>query len=87
MRNTCEIQITPHPKNPDWYVATYRSGFLGAAYSVEFANTITGAVALHHFVEMLKSRYPGGEVTFMLPTNAGNHPVSAVKDAFSMQRT
>ncbi len=62
MRNTCEVQITLHPKKADWYVATYRSGFLGAAYSVEFANTITGAVALYHFVEMLKTRYPEGHI-------------------------
>ncbi len=87
MRNTCEVQITAHPKKPDWYVATYRSGFLGALYSVEFENTVTGAVALHHFVEMLKSRYPEGHVTFMLPANASHHPVPAVRDAFSMQGT
>ena len=85
--NTCEIQITPHPKKADWYVATYRSGFLGASYSVEFANTITGAVALYHFVEMLKTRDPEGHVTFMLPRGSQNHPVPAVRDAFSMQRT
>ena len=87
MRNTCEVRITAHPEKADWYVATYRSGFLGAAYSVEFANSITGAVALYHFVEMLKSRYPEGQVTFMLPANAGHHPVPAVRDAFSMQHT
>jgi len=68
-------------------VATYRSGFLGATYSVEFANSITGAVALYHFVEMLKTRYPGGQVTFMLPENAGHHPIHAVRDAFSMRHT
>ena len=87
MRNTCEVQITAHPEKADWYVATYRSGFLGAAYSVEFANSITGAVALYHFVEMLKTRYPEGHVTFMLPANASHHPVPAVRDALSMQRT
>ncbi len=87
MRNTCEVQITAHPEKADWYVATYRSGFLGAFYSVEFANTVTGTVALYHFVAMLKTRHPEGRVTFMLPADASNHPVSAVKDAFSMQRT
>ena len=87
MPEPCEVQITAHPKKPDWYVATYRSGFLGAAYSVEFANSITGAVALYHFVEMLKTRYPGGQITFMLPRGSQNHPVPAVRDAFSMQRT
>ncbi len=87
MRNTCEVRITPHPEKADWYVATYRSGFLGATYSVEFANSITGAVALYHFVEMLKTRCPGGQVTFILPSGSQNHPVLAVRDAFSMQGT
>ena len=85
--NAFEIQIAPHPDKDDWYVAHYQSGFLSATYSVEFANSITGAVALYHFVEMLKTRYPGGQVTFMLPHDAGRHPVAAVRDAFTMQRT
>ena len=87
MRNTCEVRITAHPEKADWYVARYKSGFLGASHSVEFANSITGAVALYHFVEMLKTRYPEGRVTFMLPVNAGHHPVPAVRDASSMQHT
>ena len=87
MKQAFQIQITPHPEKDHWYVATYRSGFLEATYSVEFANSITGAVALYHFVEMLKTRYPGGRVTFMLPADAGRHPVAAVRDAFTMQHT
>ena len=87
MRRTFEVQITGHPKKRDWYVASYESGFLGASYSVEFANTVTGAVALYHFVDMLRSRYPNGEVTFVLPAQAVTHPVSAVQDAWSMQHT
>ena len=87
MRRTFEVQITSHRDKPDWYVARYQSGFLGASYSVEFANTVTGAVALYHFVDMLRSRYPNGNVTFVLPAQAGRHPVSAVQDAWSMQHT
>ena len=87
MNHTFEIQIAVHPQKRDWYVARYQSEFLGASYSVEFANSITGAVALYHFVEMLKTRYPHGQVTFTLPHGAGHHPVTAVRDAFAMQRT
>lgn len=87
MRNVCEVQITPHSEKPDWYVARYQSAFLGATYSVEFANSITGAVALHHFVEMLRSRYPEGRVVFTLPRGSQAHPVPAVRDAFSMQHS
>ena len=87
MRRTFEVQITSHPTKSDWYVARYESGFLGAVYTVEFANTVTGAVALCHFIDMLKSRYPNGEVTFQLPAQSVAHPVSAVQDAWSMART
>ena len=87
MKRAFQIQIAAHPDKADWYVAKYQSGFLSATYSVEFANSITGAVALHHFVEMLKTRYPHGQVTFMLPHDAGRHPVTAVQEAWSMQRT
>ena len=87
MRHTYEIQITSHREKSDWYVARYESGFLGAAYTVEFANTVTGAVALYHFIDMLKSRYPGGQVTFTLPTQLDGHPVTAVQDAWSMAHT
>ena len=85
MRNTCEVQITPHSEKADWYVARYESALLGTVYSVEFANTVMGAVGLYHFVDMLKTRYPEGRVSFMLPNGAGTHPVSAVRDAFSMK--
>ena len=87
MRRTFEVQISSHPEKPDWYVARYQSGFLEATYTVEFANSITGAVALYHFVEMLKTRYPNGQVAFQLPAQASAHPVSAVQDAWSMTHT
>jgi hypothetical protein len=80
-----EVRITPHSDKPDWFIARYDSEFLGAVYSVEFANTITGAVALYHFVEMLNTRYPDRRVTFMLPAGSSGHPVQAVREALSMQ--
>lgn len=87
MRPVYEIQITPHVEKPDTFVARYESVFLGAVYSVEFANTVMGAVALHHFVDMLQTRYPEGRVSFMLPAEAASHPVTAVRDAVSMKST
>ena len=87
MKSAFEIQITPHPQKADWYVAKYHSGFLSATYSAEFANSITGAVGLFHFVEMLRTRYPHGQVTFILPANAQHHPVRAVRDALSIQHS
>ena len=68
--NTFTVQITPHAEKEDWYIASYESGFLSARYSVEFPNSITGAIALHHFVEMLKTRHPQGRVR---PMHEQNH--------------
>lgn len=87
MKRSFDVKITAHPTKKDRYVAHYASEFLGARFSVEFENTITGAVALYHFVDMLKSRYPEGEVSFQLPDHARVHPVPAVRDAWSMQRS
>ena len=56
MSNICEVQITAHPEKADWYVATYRSGSLGAVYSVEFANTVTGAGCIEHAAHIRMKR-------------------------------
>ena len=82
---TFEIQISRHGEKPDTYVARYHSPVLGATYSVEFPGTVVGAVALHHFTEMLKSRYPAGGVTrFLFPPEETLQPV--LRDALSMEQ-
>jgi hypothetical protein len=86
MKQEFPVQITAHPSKPDRFVARYSSEFLGATYAVDFPNTITGAVALYHFIEMLKTRYPDGKVTFCLPPDAPTHAVDAVRDAALMER-
>jgi acyl carrier protein phosphodiesterase len=51
------ISITGVEDNPDRFVASFRSEFLDATYAVVFSQTITGAVALHRFVQMICDQY------------------------------
>ena len=51
------IIITGVEDNPDRFVASFRSEFLDATYAVVFSQTITGAVALHRFVQMISDQY------------------------------
>jgi hypothetical protein len=82
---TLEIKVSRQEAKPGFYVARYRSPVLGATYTVEFPGTVVGAVALHHFTEMLKTRYPvGGMVRFLLPPDETLHPV--LQDVLSVER-
>ena len=47
---------------PGFHVACYHSPLHRATYTVGFPGSVVGAVALHHFTEMLKTRYPVGGV-------------------------
>ena len=85
---TFRIEIKPHATKPKTYVASYRSPILNAVYQLEFSNTITGAVALHHFVEMLKTRIPAESITrFVIEADSISPPVNAVRDALAMEST
>ena len=60
------IQISLVRDCPDRYVASFSSELLGATFSVVFPETITGAVALHAFAEMIRNHY-GHAVEIALP--------------------
>ena len=60
------ITISPVRGHRGEYVAYYRSEFLQSVYSVYFKDTITGALALHHFGEMVGKQYDEREVDFLL---------------------
>ena len=51
------IRVYPLPERPAHFVATFHSDVLGATFSVTFRETITGAVGLHTFAEMLRKQY------------------------------
>lgn len=48
------------------YVAYFKSEFLNATFSVFFQDTITGALALHTFSEMIHKKYEQKEIDFIL---------------------
>ncbi len=64
------ITISPIQACPGQYIATFLSEVLGATFSVVFPETITGAVALHTFAEMIRSYY-GHAVEISLPIPFG----------------
>lgn len=59
-------------ENSGRYVAVFASEVLDATFLVVFRETVTGAVALHSFAEMIRSRYevsPELTVVDTLPRN------------------
>jgi hypothetical protein len=68
MEEKKNIRISIHPveDHPGYYLAYFRSEFLDATYTVFFKDTITGAMALHSFAEMIRRRYQEKEVDFLL---------------------
>lgn len=74
------IRVSPVPDASGRYVAVFRSQVLDADFSVVFHETITGAVALHTFAEMLRKQY-GYAVEIVLPDATFGLPKSsAVRD-------
>ena len=52
-RNPPRIRIAPVGDSSDRYIAAFMSDALDATYSVVFRETVSGAVALHSFAEMI----------------------------------
>ena len=73
------ITIAGVDDDPDRFIASYHSEFLGATYAVVFPQTVTGAVALHRFATMISSQY-GKQVEIQIPNDL--YPVrnKAIKD-------
>jgi len=65
-KNEIRITINPVENRKGNYVAYFRSEFLDATFSVYFKDTITGALALHTFSEMLRKKYEQKEIDFLL---------------------
>jgi len=51
------IHIESIDGNPDRYIASFDTGPLDATYAVVFSSSITGAVALHRFANMIENQY------------------------------
>jgi len=81
MRNnrTPVITIAGVEDNPDQFIASFRSEFFDATYAVVFSQTITGAVALHRFVQMISGQY-GKQVELRIANDLFPKPNKAVED-------
>ena len=81
-RHRSTIQVYPVPDSRNQYVAVFSSEFLGATFSVTFPETITGAVALHTFAEMIRKQY-GPAVDIIIPDGLSLPQNSPVRDMLS----
>jgi len=92
--NTTDITTTPEKASrslkvtikqvesrPGEYIAYYRSEFLNATYLVYFRDNIFGSVALHEFSEMLRSKYRGSEVEFIISNEKVQFKSKALEEA------
>ena len=76
------IRVYPLPERPAHFVATFHSDVLDATFSVTFRETITGAVALHSFAEMLRKKY-GCAFEIAIMDGFGLPHNSAVRDVLT----
>lgn len=65
------------------YLAYFRSEPLDATFSVFFHDTLTGAIALHEFADMIRRRYQVAEVRLELSDQALVFRSQAVLDVLS----
>ena len=73
------VTVTRVPEKPDTYIAHFSSSFMGATFSVLFPDSITGALALHGFAEMVRLYY-GKPVELVLEHDLFPMKSKAVED-------
>ena len=73
------IHVSPVSDSSNRYTAALHSEVLDATFSVTFHETITGAVALHSFAEMVRKHY-GHAVEIVLPDTFRLSQSSTVRD-------
>jgi hypothetical protein len=59
------VRIAPVDGDSSRFVASFKAEVLGATYAVVFPETVTGAIALHRFVQMIEQQY-GKQVEIQL---------------------
>ena len=67
------------------YIAYYRSELLNATYSVYFRDNIFGAIALHDFSEMIKSKYKEEDIEFIISEEKMLFKSKALLEAMSLK--
>jgi len=87
MKTNKKINIMIHPveNRKGNYVAYFKSEFLNATFSVFFQDTITGALALHTFSEMIGKKYEQKEIDFILSEAQVSFRSEALLDVVNRQ--
>jgi hypothetical protein len=75
------VRTAPAPGKPGAHVARYHAEVLGATYSVEFEDNVTGGIELHGFAVMLRLKYGLRRVELVLEDQTLRFPSRAVADA------
>ena len=76
------IRIESVAGKPDRYIASFDTGPFDATYAVVFSSSITGAVALHRFANMIENQY-GKKPVLKIADNLIPVHNPAVKDILS----
>ena len=76
------IRIQPIAENPGRFIASFNAEFLNATYALTFGESVTGALALHRFAQMIENQY-GKQITIQLPDELPPFHSEAVQDILS----
>ena len=85
--NRLIVTVRPVPGKSDSYIALFSAPVLSSVFAAVFPDSITGALALHDFVESLRLRY-GRPVEIRLETDLFPPRSKAIEDVLAaMQET
>ena len=79
------VTVRPAPDQSGTYLAIFTSPVLGSTFSVIFPDSITGALALHDFAEMVRLRYEK-PVELVLETDLFPMRSKAMEDVLAAMR-
>ena len=84
--NKKEIVIRPIQNRDRDYLAYFKSEFLGATFCVAFQDTITGAIGLHKFTEMIRIVFNEKNLTFTVSNVNLKIKNKALLDEITLQK-
>ena len=79
------VTIRQIPGDAETYIAMFASPVLSATFSVVFPDSVTGAIALHDFADMLHLRF-GRSVELRLDTDLFPLKSKAMEDVLATMR-
>ena len=83
--NRLIVTVRPVPGDSDSYIALFSAPVLSSVFAAVFPDSITGALALHDFVESLRLRY-GRPVEIRLETDLFPPRSKAIEDVLATMR-